>query len=134
MARFTTLLLLLAACQSSAPPPEKDAEPAIKKVPPFFVHPKLERMVTNREYKLERTSDGRLKVRMVIASTRDKDLPLIVHAEWLDADGIEVERSDSRTLVVGSWSSKVFEEESRTREPVQVRVSVRASASAHLRN
>jgi len=133
MARITTLLLALFAACASAPQEAEPEGPKIKRVNPLFVHPKIEIMLKNREHKVERTADGRLKVRMILMSTREKDLPIIVHAEWLDADALEVERSDPRTLVVGSFGSVVFEEESQSRAPVQVRVSVRPSQSAHLR-
>ena len=100
---------------------------------PVAIHPDIDHLVRYVKHSQERLPDGRLAIKVVLASRSGKDRALIAHSEWLDGNRMPLERSDSRSLLIPSGGTIVYEDTSFTPEAERFNVSIRPASTKRKR-
>jgi hypothetical protein len=129
-ARTLLLALLLGACaQHNRAAKREEFEPPI----PVVVHPDIDQRVRYVRHTQERLPDGRLAIRVVLSSHSGEDLALIAETDWLKGDNAPVERSVSRSLLIPSGGTVVYEDDSYSPDVERFTVSVRPASTKRKR-
>ncbi len=119
------LLLLGAACSHSARRVRVDNSPQVTVV----VHSDIDQSVAVRSHSMERFEDGRMGVRLLLESSKGRDLSVIVQTNWFNDRGGIVEAGQVRTVVLPSAAPTLVEDASMGPEATACTVSVRPSST-----
>jgi len=118
---------LLAACSHRYKPAERGDD--VEGGSLVTVHPDLSGRVHLVKHRAERTADGRLRVQVVLASNRGKDMALIGRTEWLDENRGNVGMGEWRHFMLPSGTTTVYESSSLDTRAVGYSVAIRAASS-----
>lgn len=124
MIRKMIPLLLLAAACTDRNTVARDAEDIEAKAP-LAVHKDINRRIRYVKHSQRRTDDGRLAIRVVMASKSRKDRAMIGRTSWLDGNGDVIEQSDERSFLVPSGGTYVYEDTSWNPKAQDFNVAVR---------
>jgi hypothetical protein len=122
------LLFGFAACSSGR---YKPAEPGknVEGQAPVTIHPEIEDKVSVVGHTSARTDDGRLYVRVTLASESKADRALIVRTHWLDESRNTVAMSDWRHVYLPGGTTVLYESTSLDARPVGYSVAVRPAST-----
>ena len=127
-ARQLTILTLLAlplaiGCSRRNRPTREGSFP--EAVSPVTVHTKINGRVKMTTYTTGRTSDGRLKVKVVIQSSSTKPMAVVAYADWLDKERNIIERGNDMSYVIPSGGTIMFEDAAWSLQAETFSVAVR---------
>jgi len=125
MTRLLPLVLLVAAaaCKSRNVPAEP--APFVEGTTPLAVHPDLEDDLHYVQHTVGRTPDGRMTLKLILASDRKTAMTLVAFTIWFDENGLEIERSKERTIVLPAGSTYAYEDVSYSPKAARFNVSIR---------
>jgi uncharacterized protein YcfL len=122
------LALLAAACSSSRNRPTRTGYDAEGKSP-VVVHPEIDREVRGVKHDVGRTSDGRLRILVVLENRDRRDIALIARTTWMDAAGSAIEQGPERSVLIPSGGTVLYEDVSFSREAVRFNVALRPAST-----
>ena len=94
-------------------------------VSPVTVHTKINGRVKMTTFSTGHTSDGRLKIRVVLQSSSTKPMTVIACADWLDKERNIIERGNDTPLVIPSGGTVMFEDSAYDPQAETFSVAVR---------
>ena len=125
------ILLLLVACTDRNKVAREGED--VEAQAPVAVHPDINRRIRYVKHSQRRLPDGRLAIRVVLASKSTKDRPLILRTSWLDEIDDVIEQSDERQVLIPSGGTVVFEDVSWSPRAKKFNVAVRPASTKRKR-
>ena len=97
---LTLLALFAAVACSSNKSNRRAARTGGQPEAPVTVHKSLDKYVRVLDYKTEPTKDGRLQIRVRLASDARTEVTMIAHTDWFDDDGGIIEQGSKRIVLL----------------------------------
>ena len=76
------------------------------------MHKSLDKYVRVLDYKTEPTKDGRLQIRVRLASDARTEVTMIAHTDWFDDDGGIIEQGSKRIVMLPKGAVIAYEDAS----------------------
>jgi len=121
------LLFLAAACSHRYRAAETGEN--VEGRAPVTIHPDIEDKVSVVDHSSIRTTDGRLSVRVTLASESKGDRSLLVRTHWLDESRNTIVLSDWRHVYLPGGTTVLYESSSLDTRPVGYSVAVRPAST-----
>ena len=104
---FVLLAIVLSVACSRRNRPVRDGT-FPEAVSPVTVHTKINGRIKYVTHTTGRTTDGRLKIDVVLSNSSTKPMTVIAYADWLDRDGNIIERSNDAPIVIPTGGTAMY--------------------------
>ena len=118
-----TLVLASLACSRRNRPVREGTFP--EAVSPVTVHTKINGRIKYVTHDTDRTTDGRLKIDVVISNSSTKPMTVIAYTDWLDKDANIIERSNEAPIVIPSGGTAMYSNSAWDARATTFSVSIR---------
>jgi len=134
MMRLTVICLLAAlavGCRSRNKPSKQGED--VEGTSPVAMHPEIDNRIRAVKHHMERTPDGRLAVAVTIESRAEKDMAVITTMDWFAEDGRQIERSDSRNILIPRGGTIVYKDSAFSPEAASFHLALRPASTKRKR-